>query len=181
VTDEEAELRAESARIEVLLADIRELVPLPAWQRVEDILRRIVRLYAAGLARSLRHARAQGVDRARFDEEVCRDELLASLLVLHGLHPQTTEQRLAAALERVRAELGVSQHALVLAGVRDGVAKLVASEALDPGAMASSLATSLIERVLLIAAPEIDAVEISGLPAGRDPSLVQLRTSREAR
>jgi len=180
MTDEEAELQAESARIEGLLSDLRDLVPLPAWQRVEDVLRRIVRLYSAGLSRALAHARHAGAAGPGFDEQLCNDELLASLLVLHGLHPQTTAQRIEQALARLRAELGLADDALVVTRIADGVVQLHATESLGGGAMSQGLAESMIHRVLEIAAPEITSIVITGLPRPRDPSLVQLRTSRTA-
>ena len=178
--DEEAELQAESARIESLLSELRELVPLPAWQRIEDVLRRIVRLYSAGLSRALGHARAAGADGPAFDDQLSNDALLASLLVLHGLHPQTTEQRITRALAALRAELRLADDALVVTGIAVGVVHLRATDSLGGGAMSHGLAEGMIQRVLETAAPEITSIVIAGLPRPHDPSLVQLRTSRTA-
>ena len=177
---EEAELQAESARIERLLAELRDLVPLPAWQRIEDVLRRIVRLYGAGLERALDHARATGAARDAFDMRLCDDELLASLLVLHGLHPLSTEQRVERALGFLREELGLDDDALALVRVTDGTVQLAASDSIGGGAMSRGLAEATIRRVLETAAPEITSIEITGLPPPRDPTLVQLRVSRPA-
>ncbi|HEY1558546.1 MAG TPA: hypothetical protein VGF94_27170 [Kofleriaceae bacterium] len=177
MTGDEAELQAESAEIERLLEELRELVPLPAWQRVEEVLRRVVRLYGEGLSRALDHARAAGAT-GELDTRLCDDELLASLLVLHGLHPMTTEQRLARALASLRAELQLGDDELAFAELADGVVVLTASRGLHTGAMSTDLAQRLIQRALEIAAPEITGVRIDGVPVPRDPSLVQLRTSR---
>lgn len=178
--DEEAELQAESARIETLLAELRELVPLPAWQRVEDVLRRVVRLYSVGLGRALAHARRAGAAGPELDEQLCKDDLLASLLVLHGLHPQTTEQRIQRALAALRAELHLADDALVVTTIADGVVHLHAAESIGGGAMSHGLAESMIHRVLETAAPEITSIVIAGLPRPHDPTLVQLRTPRSA-
>ena len=174
---EEAELQAESARIERLLGELRDLVPLPAWQRVEEVLRSIVRLYGAGLARALAHARDAGAGE-RFDAHLCDDELLASLLVLHGLHPLTTEQRVERALSALRAELGIADEALAFVRVADGVCQLGATDAIGGGAMSRGLAEATIRRVLETAAPELVSIEIAGLTPAPDPTLVQLRVSR---
>jgi hypothetical protein len=177
---DESELKAESARIEGLLAELRALVPLPAWQRIEDVLRTIVRLYGAGLAHALDHARAAGAGGPEFDERLCDDELLASLLVLHGLHPLPATERIERALAALRDQLGIADDALALTAVRDGVVHLTATGALGGGSMSQGFAEATIRRVLETAAPEVVSIEISGLPARRDPTLVQLRTSRDA-
>ena len=153
-------------------------MPLPAWQRIEDVLRRIVRLYSAGLARALAHARRTGAHGPAFDEQLCNDDLLASLLVLHGLHPHTTEQRVEHALAALRAELRLADDALLVTKIAGDVLHLQAAESLGGGAMSNGLAEGMVRRVLETAAPEIASIVIAGLPRPRDPSLVQLRTSR---
>ena len=175
---EAVELQAESARIEHLLGELRDLVPLPAWQRIEDVLRRIVRLYGAGLGRALAHARATGCAGDAFDSRLCDDELLASLLVLHGLHPISLEERVQRALAALRGELRIGDDALALVRIDEGVVHLAAAATLGGGAMSRGLAEATVRRVLETAAPEIVSIQISGLPEPRDPSLVQLRASR---
>jgi len=176
VTEHE-ELTAESAQLEHRLAELRELAPLPLWQRMEDALRLVVRLYGGGLARALDHARSAGAGPA-FDHLLADDELLASLLVLHGLHPMSTEDRVRRALAQLRSELGVGDDALVLVDVRDGFVQLAAQGALGGGAMSPNLAEGIVKRVIETAAPEIESVAISGLAARSDPTLVQLRRAR---
>ena len=173
---DDAQLQAEAAQLEQLLAELRELIALPVWRRVEDALRRVVRLYGAGLARALAHARESGASGGTFDARIAGDELLASLLVLHGLHPLSTEQRVRRALAAIYGELGIAESALALVEIRDDVVVLAATRALGNGAMSPSLAESIVRRALLTAAPEVARVEIRGLPPPRGPTLVQLRT-----
>ena len=157
----EAELQADAAKLEQVLAEIRELVPLPAWQRVEDALRRVVRLYGAGLERAIHHARATGSQPAALDRALVDDELLASLLVLHGLHPQSLEERVQHAVARVRAELGLPDDGLVLVAIHDGAVELGAASGLATGAMAPSLAESVVRRVIEASAPEVTSIKIA--------------------
>jgi hypothetical protein len=174
----EDDLQADAAKLEQVLAEIRELVPLPAWQRVEDALRRVVRLYGAGLSRAIDHARSTGADARAFDRAMIDDELLASLLVLHGLHPQPFEERVHRAVARVRGELGLADDALVLVAIDRSAVQLAASGGLQTGAMAPSLAESIVRRVIETAAPEVTSIAITGIAPPRDPSLVQLRVNR---
>jgi hypothetical protein len=172
MSDDE-QLRAGAAEIEQLLEDLRTLVPAPALQRVERLIGCVVRLYGGGLGRMLAHARASGAS-ASFDELLAGDDLLASLLVLHGLHPQPVEQRVLAALATARAELGITEAELEFVAIRDGRVTLRASESLGGGAMASRVAEGAIRRVIESVAPEVAGVDIL-TPPQPDRSLVQLR------
>jgi hypothetical protein len=175
---EEERLRAASMEIDRLLDDIRALVTGPAWQRIERVLAHVVQLHGAGLARALQHARSAGAD-ARFDGLVASDELLASLLVLHGLHPLPVEQRVQNALHTVRRELGIDDADLELVAIQHGSLELRAADGLGGGAMASRVAEGAIRRVIESVAPEITEVAIRTPGVLRDPTLVQLRTRRE--
>jgi hypothetical protein len=176
---EDDRLRAASLEIERLLDDIRALVTPPAWQRVERVLARVVDLYGAGLARALGHARSSGADGSRFDNLLAGDDLLASLLVLHGLHPIPVEQRVQNALGAVRSELGLGDADLELVAIHHGSIELRAADALGGGAMASRVAEGAIRRVIESVAPEITEIAIRTPGVMRDPTLVQLRARRE--
>lgn len=175
MTHDDDRLRSESLEIEHLLDEIRELVTRPAWDRVERVLGRIIGLYAAGLARALHHARNAGVTADAFDGMLRDDDLLSSLLVLHGLHPLSTEQRVEHALTRARAELGIGETQLALVEIEAGVVRLRATGMLGGGAMASRVAEAAIRRAIEDAAPEIAAVELAGAEPPIDPGLVQIR------
>jgi hypothetical protein len=176
MTADDDALRAEASQIEAILDELRALIPAPAYQRVEDVLGRAVRMHGAGLGRTLAHARAAGADPARFDELCCTDDLVASLLLLHGLHPRTAAQRIESALVLLCRELGLPDGALVLESIDTTGVTLRASGALGGGAMASRVAEGIVHRVIEAAAPEVASIEITGLPVPRDPTLVQIRT-----
>ena len=74
MTGEDDALRAESSQIEQLLDELRSLVPAPAFSRVEDVIGRIVRMYGAGIARAVGHARSAG-------ESMCCGESIADSAV----------------------------------------------------------------------------------------------------
>jgi hypothetical protein len=176
MTGEDEALRAESSQIEAILDELRALIPAPAFQRVEDVLGRVVRMHGAGLARALDFARSAGVDAIRFDELCCADDLLASLMLLHDLHPRSIAERIGAALVVLCKELGIPESALVLESLHEGAVTLRASGSLGGGAMASRVAEGIVHRVVEAAAPEVASIEITGLPVPRDPTLVQIRT-----
>jgi hypothetical protein len=177
---EDAQLRAESAQIDQLLTELRELVPLPAWSRIEQVIRRIVALYAGGLSRALAHALDAGALPDELDDLVSADDLLASLLALHGLHPRSPEERIRRALAEVAVTLGLPADGLVLAELREGVVVQCSTGSLGGGAMSERVAEGVIRRAIEAAAPEIASIQITGHAAARAPDLVQIRPRREA-
>ncbi len=173
-------LRAEADQLEGLLDELRELVTPAAWIRIEQILQRVVALYGRGLAHAIEHGRAVSTA-AELDERLCGDELLASLLVIHGLHPQPVAARIERALAKAAAALGDDLPTIELAGIADdGIVRLRVAGAFGGGAMSARVAEAAVRRAIEEAAPELAGIEIDGLPPPHDPSLVQIRRSREA-
>jgi hypothetical protein len=178
---EDDRLRSEADDIAVLLDELRLMVPPPAWSRIEDIVQRVVSLYSRGLGRVLDHARAAGAG-ANLDDRVSADDLLASLLVLHGLHPLDAEERIRRALLVVQARLGADAPSLELVTLdAHGGAHVRATGTIGGGSMSARVAEGVIRRAIEDAAPEVLRIEIAGLaPAASTPELIQIRRPREA-
>ena len=86
--------RRTGERIEKLLDELRAMAEPSTWPRVEELMRLVVELYGAGLARFVDLLDADlSIDKLR--ERVLEDQLLASLMLLHGLHPEDTAARVA--------------------------------------------------------------------------------------
>ncbi|HZQ58103.1 MAG TPA: hypothetical protein VFA84_08710 [Acidimicrobiales bacterium] len=90
--------RAAGDRIEQLLDDIHAAVSAPAWAGVEELVRVLTDLYGAGLARTIELL--AGEDRAAV-ERLAADDLVGSLLLLHGLHPDSLPARVRRAVDAV--------------------------------------------------------------------------------
>ena len=86
-------LRATGDRIERLLDELRVAVDPRSYQLAEDLLRAVTDLYGGGLARvvELVGDADPGVMARLVD-----DELVASLLLVHGLHPRPVTARVDA-------------------------------------------------------------------------------------
>lgn len=99
---DDASARSDSQRIEALLAELTVASSPEIRAQVEEVVRRLVGLYGAAFHRLIEHVEAEGVGpglRARLLD----DELVASLLMLHGLHPAGGENELVQLdLERSR-------------------------------------------------------------------------------
>ncbi len=149
---DEARLRAESVEIEQMLGELRAGLDPDTWAQVEGVLERLVRLYGVGLQRALEHARACGAVGSGFDEAVAGDDLLAGLLVMHGLHPLSTEERVERLAAKLPERLGVAPEALVLVWLGDNRVRILSSLGED--------ADPVLRRAFENVAPELTSVDI---------------------
>jgi len=72
-----------------------------AYERAQQLVREVVGLYGAGLERIIQIAGDPGLA-----ERLATDDLVASLLLVHGLHPHDVHRRVNDALDSVRPYLG---------------------------------------------------------------------------
>ena len=167
-----SDVRAVGSRVEELLGQIRAGDPGTA-EVAEELVRLVVELYGAGLERTVELAGPRGLDR------MVADELVASLLVLHGLHPLDTETRVVEALDKVRPYLGSHAGGVEFLGVDEaGVVHLRLEGSCD-GCPSSTVTVKLaIERAIEEAAPEITAVEVENLTRETEPQLLQIQPLR---
>jgi len=109
--------RGAGERIETLLQANAGAGPV-ARDRAEQLVREVVQLYGAALERTVALA-----DPATMDAMV-RDDLVSSMLLVHGLHPHDVETRVRTALDSVRPYLGSHGGDVELIEVADGVVRL---------------------------------------------------------
>jgi hypothetical protein len=161
---EEVSVDATVRQLETLLEQLGQTDP-GSRGAAEELVRLFMQLYGAGLGRVVEILRESGGEEmiARFTE----DRLLASLLLLHGLHPRDAETRVRTALHRL--ERGLESHRLELTGIEDGVARV--SVVRDGGGTAPAGLVASIERAVAECAPDLAGVEVEGLTA---ISLVQI-------
>ena len=77
-------------------------------------------LHGAALDRSLEIIVGNGEVGARIIDEMARDPLVGSVLVLHGLHPDDLETRITTSVERLQAKLRREGSRVELLGYRRG-------------------------------------------------------------
>ena len=173
------DLRATGDRIEALL-DASTLGGPMGRERAEELVRLVVDHYGAGLERVLEIVHDSG----RLDDDVvdrlADDDLVASLLLVHGLHPYDVETRVARALDRVRPYLGSHGGGVDLVEVSDeGVVTLQMLGSCD-GCPSSAVTLSLaVETAIRDAAPEVTAIEVQEAPSEpAGPSVIPVSALR---
>jgi Fe-S cluster biogenesis protein NfuA/nitrite reductase/ring-hydroxylating ferredoxin subunit len=132
-----------------------------ARERAEELVRLVADLYGAGLERVLTILHEGG----RLDDEMlaalAADDLVASLLLVHDLHPYDVQTRVEQALEGVRPYLGSHGGDVELLEVTDGdVVRLRLLGSCDGCASSSVTLKLAVEGAIEAAAPEIVGIEV---------------------
>jgi Fe-S cluster biogenesis protein NfuA len=154
-------LRAAGDRIEGLLQELGTVADPRVRANAEELVRLLMELYGSALARILEIVDDTGSSDEIFDR-LAADDLVASLLVLHELHPLNIETRIARALDRVRPYLGSHGGDVKLLGVNEGVVHLRLEGSCD-GCPSSTVTMKLaIEKAIEEAAPEVVRIEVEG-------------------
>jgi Fe-S cluster biogenesis protein NfuA/nitrite reductase/ring-hydroxylating ferredoxin subunit len=160
-------------RIERLLEEVRSMASPPAWQRVDELIRLILELYGSGLGRIVEITAEAGPSGEALIDRFTQDELISSLLVLHGLHPEDFATRVRKALTRVRPYLGShgGDVELVEADEATGVVRL-RMEGSCEACPSSTLTVKLaVEGAIREVAPELSSIEVEGVPTSGQPAL----------
>jgi Fe-S cluster biogenesis protein NfuA len=174
-----ADVRELPGRIEALLDDLAATGDPRVSDAAEELVASVVRLYGEGLARVV-EALAASADGTEVIRQLAEDELVANLMLLHGLHPDDLATRIQQALDRVRPYLGAHAGGIEYLGVdEDGVAHLRLEGSCDGCSGSAATVHNAVERAVLEAAPEILSVEVEGMvehPATTSPLLqIQMR------
>jgi len=154
-------------RIELLLEASAAAGPV-ARERAEELVRLVVELYGTGLERVLELAHEAGALDDDLLGALAGDELVSSLLLVHGLHPYGVEERVERALDGVRPYLGSHGGDVQLLGVDDeGVVRLQLLGSCDGCASSAVTLELAVEDAIRSAAPEIVRIDVEeAAPAG---------------
>jgi Fe-S cluster biogenesis protein NfuA/nitrite reductase/ring-hydroxylating ferredoxin subunit len=160
---EEGQWRTAGDRIQTLL-DSCAASGAAAHERAQQLVREVVGLYGAGLERIMQLAQASGWDSSQapdFAERLATDDLVASLLLVHGLHPHDVHRRVSDALDRVRPYLGSHGGDVDLLEVTDDDVVRLAFRGSCKSCPSSAVTLELaVEDAVRAAAPEISSIEV---------------------
>ncbi|MFJ5836877.1 hypothetical protein ACIQGO_08925 [Streptomyces shenzhenensis] len=156
-------------RIEEMLDRLAATADPAAVAAAEELVRSLMEFYGAGLARILELLSAP--EDGRRAQTLFGDELVASLLLLHDLHPEDLNARIDRALHSIG---GVGLDVLGF-DEATGTLRLRASSGGGCGCAAGAPEVRrAAEDALLCFAPEVTAVEVRTEPSRREPALLQI-------
>ena len=150
-------------RIEELIQEIASFPDPHARATTEELIQALLDLYGEGLAHILELTAQAEMAGYPLIDAFAGDDLLASLFMLHGLHPIDIETRISQALVEVRPYLKSHGGNVELVKVDNGIAYL-RLEGSCHGCPSSTITLKLaIEEAIYKAAPDLDGIEVEGV------------------
>lgn len=175
--DDSVDLRAVGQRIDALLVASAAHGAV-ARERAEELLRLVTDLYGAGLERLLEILHDAGRLDAGVLAEIAGDDLVASLLLVHGLHPHDLATRVGRGLDAVRPGLQEQGVDVDLVGIDAGTVRLRLVGAV--GGCSVAALRQAVEAAVEATAPDAAAVrvEVASAPAVIPDSALRSRLTR---
>ncbi len=168
--DSEARWRTAGDRIQTLL-DSCATGGAAAQERARELVREVVGLYGAGLERIM--LLAQDGPGPGLAERLATDDLVASLLLVHGLHPHDLHRRVSDALDRVRPYLGSHGGDVDLLEVTDdGVVRLAFTGSCKSCPSSAVTLELAVQDAVRAAAPEVSSIEVVAAESAPGPAVI---------
>jgi Fe-S cluster biogenesis protein NfuA len=165
-------------RIDPLVQQIEQSSDPAAQSAAREMIRLVLDLHAAGLARMLELLSTTGKGSRALLDAWAGDELVRSLLLLHDLHPEGLDARVEQALEKVRPLLHSHGGDVELLSLSDGVVRLRMRGSCHGCPSSAATLKHTIEQAIYEAAPDVAGIELDEAadPVGGPAALVQLST-----
>jgi Fe-S cluster biogenesis protein NfuA len=158
------------ARVEELLEQLDGVPDGPARETATALVQALLDMYGEGLARLVGHVAER--DDGTLAQALAEDEVVAPLLLVHGLHPVPLDRRVHGALAAVRPYLESHSGGVELLGIEDGTVRLQLQGSCSGCPSSVVTLKHAVEDAIYKAAP--DVVDIVSEDAPRAPALIQL-------
>ena len=162
-------------KIGELVQEVDSIADPAVRARAKELVQSLLDLHGAGLERILellfqREGGPQAID------ELGRDPLVSSLLMLYGLHPEELHTRVEQKLEQIESKLRKMGTEAELIGVEDGNVRVQVK--IDQHACGSTARTvrTMLEDAIYEAAPDLRSITIDGLEQPSASGFVALGT-----
>ncbi|MEP6508119.1 MAG: NifU family protein [Gemmatimonadales bacterium] len=166
-TTRRSELEAQIERIDEMVQRLEEVADPLIRATATDLVQSLMALHGAALERIVDAMKNGGSPGKALMDQLGRDELVRSVLVLYSLHPVDVETRVKEALEKTRPYLKSHGGNVELVGIDDGEAVRLRMQGSCHGCPSSALTLKMaIEDAIREAAPEVTTISVDdGEPA----------------
>jgi Fe-S cluster biogenesis protein NfuA len=156
-TRERREFRVHTERVERLVSRLNSSTDPELRATALELLQCVLDLHGAVLERMIESIAQTPAGEAALDQALS-DDLVSSVLLLHGLHPEPMEARVRRALDSVRPYLRSHHGDVEFVSLHDGVVRLRLVGSCGSCPSSSITLKNAVEEALYAAAP--DLVEI---------------------
>jgi Fe-S cluster biogenesis protein NfuA len=173
-----AEFRERLQKIEGLVRAIESAGDANTRTSAIELMQSVMEVHAAGIERMMEITFESGATGGELVDRFGDDELVASLLLLYGLHPLDFETRVVRALDSVRPYLKSHGGDVELLGTEENVVHLRFKGSCNGCGSSAATLEHAIEEAIYEAAPDVIGIEVEGMTAPPPSGLVQLARAR---
>jgi Fe-S cluster biogenesis protein NfuA/nitrite reductase/ring-hydroxylating ferredoxin subunit len=152
-------------RVEDLQAQLDASGGSATRQVADELVSAVVQMYGAGIERILASLLDAGSEGERIAAALADDPLVATLLLIHDLHPVPLERRVQQALDSVRPYMESHGGNVELLSLEHGVARIHLQGSCSDCSASSVTLELAIKQALEEAAPDLDGLEVEGMNA----------------
>ncbi|HEY4310272.1 MAG TPA: NifU family protein [Pirellulales bacterium] len=153
-------------RIDQLIDEIESVADPAAQSQMRELVQCILDYHGAAVGRMMQLLQNTPGETATTVERLAGDELVASLLLLHGCHPEDFAERVSQALSRVRPMLAAHGGDVELLRIADGVVQLRLLGNCHGCPSSTATMRAHVEQAIYELAPETVGLEVEGaIPA----------------
>jgi Fe-S cluster biogenesis protein NfuA len=157
-----------------LIAQFDQFPDGPQKAACKELVQLLMDVHGEGLERVMEIVFEDEHSGAAIVDNLARDSVVSSLLVLYSLHPDDLETRVRRAVERMRPRLRKLASSAELMRIHEGVARVqVSTTGHSCGSSAKDLRT-IVEDCVYEFAPDVVALEILGLEEPSSSGFVAL-------
>jgi Fe-S cluster biogenesis protein NfuA len=171
---EPGQFRLQTERVEKLAAKLETAGDPETRAAALDLVQSVVQLHGLALTRMLQ-ALASTPEGETALLEAVNDDLVSAMLLLHGLHPDDLETRVLRGIEKVRPYLKSHGGDVELAGVHDGIVRLVLHGSCGSCPSSSLTLKTAVEDALFEAAPDIVEIVAENAAQPQNSNLVMIK------
>ncbi|MBA2304538.1 MAG: NifU family protein [Acidobacteria bacterium] len=164
-------------RVEALVETVQRTADPSVRAATQELVEAILDLHGAGLDRMLEIVSGVADNGAAMMDRFTRDELIASVLLLHGLHPVDFDTRVDKAIESLGAPLQAQGGAIELLSIEEGVVRLRLSRS-GRGCSGSTALQQTIRGAFYEAAPDLQRLDIDEVTEPAPVAVVPLSSLR---
>jgi len=168
----EGEFQGRIERIEGLIHRLEAIPDVAQRNEMRELLQAVLELHGAALERMLAIVSEVSGPELGSSEALLRDSLVASVLLLHGLHPRDLDARVRGAIEKAQGVLRGYGARVTFAGAPGRNVRLEV-RGVDAAHTAKAV-RAVLEEEIYEAAPDAASVVILGLEHFETPGFVPL-------
>ncbi len=160
---EDKDFQVKVQRIGELVGELDKIADPESRASAKALVQLLLDLHAVGLERVMEIVAKNGDPGQRLIDDLGRDPLVSSLLVLYGLHPLDLESRVTQAVERVQPRVRKGGGELELLAIENGAIRLHLQVTGHTCGSTKTTLKAMVEDAMYEAAPDLTKLLIEGL------------------